>query len=656
MDTNTSGEELLTKARKPYTITKQRERWTEDEHDRFLEALRLYGRAWQRIEEHIGTKTAVQIRSHAQKFFSKLEKEAEAKGIPVCQALDIEIPPPRPKRKPNTPYPRKPGNNAASSSQVPSAKLVSSASPSHCNQVLLDLEKLPFAEKTSSGKENQDDNCSGVSTVNKYPLPKKVTPGNRNTSMDSEPSLRKASADNGKSKTSNVDNMVQDAPEKNKDKGGDGMNSAQSYHHPWHFHADVVNGNMAKCPQFHPPGMVSQDFMFRPMGDRVHVNLPATTTSFATTTSQQQVFPACHSQDDYRSFLQISSTFSNLIVSTLLQNPAAHAAATFAASVWPYNANVGNSGDSSTQMSSSPPSMAAIAAATVAAATAWWASHGLLPVCAPTPITCLPLPTVAVPSPATDTVENAQLPLEKQNTALQDKNLASKSPASSSDDSEETGITKLNGDSKTNGDTEEVVVADAAALHDSNVAQKKKLVDRSSCGSNTPSGSDAETDALDKMEKDKEDVREADANQPGFIDLCNRRSKIRESNNPTTDSWKEVSEGGRIAFQALFARERLPQSFSPPQVAENVNGKQSDTSMTLAPNFIQIQDSCDADQESVVMTTGVGQGKSLKTRQTGFKPYKRCSMEVKESQVGSTNNQSDEKVCKRLRLEGEAST
>ncbi|EFJ10155.1 hypothetical protein SELMODRAFT_29451, partial [Selaginella moellendorffii] len=83
--------------RKPYTITKQRERWTEEEHQKFLEALKLYGRAWRRIEEHIGTKTAVQIRSHAQKFFSKLEKEQATGSIVPGTAQDIDIPPPRPK-------------------------------------------------------------------------------------------------------------------------------------------------------------------------------------------------------------------------------------------------------------------------------------------------------------------------------------------------------------------------------------------------------------------------------------------------------------------------------------------------------------------------------------------------------------------------------
>ena len=38
------------KVRKPYRITKQREKWTEKEHQKFLEALKLYGRGWRQIE------------------------------------------------------------------------------------------------------------------------------------------------------------------------------------------------------------------------------------------------------------------------------------------------------------------------------------------------------------------------------------------------------------------------------------------------------------------------------------------------------------------------------------------------------------------------------------------------------------------------------
>ncbi|XP_008676827.1 uncharacterized isoform X3 [Zea mays] len=95
-------------ARKPYTITKRRERWTEEEHGRFLEALQLHGRAWRRIQEHIGTKTAVQIRSHAQKFFTKVVRESSpGSNASAGAAPAIQIPPPRPKRKPAHPYPRK---------------------------------------------------------------------------------------------------------------------------------------------------------------------------------------------------------------------------------------------------------------------------------------------------------------------------------------------------------------------------------------------------------------------------------------------------------------------------------------------------------------------------------------------------------------------
>ncbi|KAL1224988.1 Protein REVEILLE 2 [Cardamine amara subsp. amara] len=117
-----STDAFYLKTRKPYTITKQREKWSEAEHEKFVEALKLYGRAWRRIEEHVGTKTAVQIRSHAQKFFTKV-----ARDFGVSSEQSIEIPPPRPKRKPMHPYPRKlviPDAKEMAYAELTGAKLV----------------------------------------------------------------------------------------------------------------------------------------------------------------------------------------------------------------------------------------------------------------------------------------------------------------------------------------------------------------------------------------------------------------------------------------------------------------------------------------------------------------------------------------------------
>lgn len=96
------------KVRKPYTITKSRENWTDQEHDKFLEALHLFDRDWKKIEAFVGSKTVIQIRSHAQKYFMKVQKNGRSEHVP----------PPRPKRKAAHPYPQKASKNAITISQV----------------------------------------------------------------------------------------------------------------------------------------------------------------------------------------------------------------------------------------------------------------------------------------------------------------------------------------------------------------------------------------------------------------------------------------------------------------------------------------------------------------------------------------------------------
>jgi len=50
-------------------------RWTRMEHFKFLEALKLFGKEWQKVQQHVFTRTSTQARSHAQKFFVKLDKK-----------------------------------------------------------------------------------------------------------------------------------------------------------------------------------------------------------------------------------------------------------------------------------------------------------------------------------------------------------------------------------------------------------------------------------------------------------------------------------------------------------------------------------------------------------------------------------------------------
>lgn len=46
-----------------------------EEHLRFLKALKIYGKEWRKVQQLVGSRTSTQARSHAQKFFVKLERK-----------------------------------------------------------------------------------------------------------------------------------------------------------------------------------------------------------------------------------------------------------------------------------------------------------------------------------------------------------------------------------------------------------------------------------------------------------------------------------------------------------------------------------------------------------------------------------------------------
>lgn len=73
---------LSSPRRRNYPQPKPRQVWTEAEHKAFTDALQCYGRNWIRVAQSVGTKTVEQTRSHAQKYFRRLQRAGEAGLIP----------------------------------------------------------------------------------------------------------------------------------------------------------------------------------------------------------------------------------------------------------------------------------------------------------------------------------------------------------------------------------------------------------------------------------------------------------------------------------------------------------------------------------------------------------------------------------------------
>jgi SHAQKYF class myb-like DNA-binding protein len=67
----TTGKKRKTTA----TATTTMGRWNANEHEAFLQAVQQYGREWKKVAAVIPTRTAAQVRSHAQKYFWKLDNK-----------------------------------------------------------------------------------------------------------------------------------------------------------------------------------------------------------------------------------------------------------------------------------------------------------------------------------------------------------------------------------------------------------------------------------------------------------------------------------------------------------------------------------------------------------------------------------------------------
>ncbi|KAG1354727.1 protein LHY [Cocos nucifera] len=391
---------------------------------------------------------------------SLLEKEALAKGIPLGHSHDIEIPPPRPKRKPSFPYPRKVDvgslspfeeskdekvSNSAASQEKPVATEIQqrtkwTSGSGSCSEVFNLLQDVPSASMSSANKGS-----SNICTFQHYVKEvKEKTAQSESSKTVKDNHEEKKEADHtdidvGRLSRISLHSQSKFAHEERRDARKQTENfgpSLEDNQQGGQCYSKLIPGqfidtNSAEYKQ----NVCSNEFIMPVTNqDEAHTDVnsfknPVTLAgheshSNCMVSSAHQpvpVFRPCtqfgSNQDAYRSFL--SSASSSLMLSTLLQNPSIHAVASLAASFWPsVNANApldlaaeNLNGGMSEKQSNPSPSMAAVAAATVAAASAWWATNGLLPMFPPfhTSYSFAPPSTVPVPS-----VDIAQAPKDKK--------------------------------------------------------------------------------------------------------------------------------------------------------------------------------------------------------------------------------------------------
>lgn len=620
-----SGDELATKVRKPYTISKQRERWSEEEHLKFLEALKMYGRAWRRIEEHIATKTAVQIRSHAQKFFSKLVRGSSGKGVSSTErAQDIEIPPPRPKRKPRHPYPRKAAGTAHQGGSPASKE--GDVLPSVVSSVpLLSLGDGPckrarFDQHNAKARLSNSNNGQDVKLESprktSTPLSLKLFGQTMLVSTIEGPntsSTEPAVSNNQEDFQEIVLVQQESSPLKTKAKNqilddGDEILHRCSLNSPTTaaVNSVVYSGSVSTA---------DRDWREKTDSDE-QISSELDTNSSCLTRNQES--PSIFSGYPRHVPVQcvVDGAVSGNVNEVVNVTPLGHSA--LATSMSDNTSSLSKAEIMSpwpstfspvfpwVQMQHGDTAVAeAVAVATVAAASAWWSLYGAVPsLFHPRMFSGATVPENISSAFKTETVMGAREQNQSNMTEREGETLLQGSPSENYTSS----LIEESNDAQGHEEKQSIQTEE----EDQIMIETELGKERSQCASNTPSGDDSEIDPYSGTNIHaitRNCVQGFQCNGGGYVPEAEEGSSIDEeemrySNNLSTkqgglnkaktciqnsrnnicsrvgghfnDTWKDVSNEGRIAFRDLFAQEFLPQSFSPGDgMFSKINGSDS---------------------------------------------------------------------------------